>query len=122
MQDAVNKALQILKRGGTIVYPTDTVWGIGCDATHNEAISEIYKLKNRNENKALLCLVSDFRMLSRYVEEIPEVAYEIIKQSNRPITIVYDKPKSIAQNLVASDNTLGIRVVMTHFAKHLFKD
>ena len=77
-----------LKRGGIILYPTDTVWGLGCDATNADAIDKINKLKNRNDSKSLICLVSDFKMLQQYVEEVPEVAYDILKYANKPTTVI----------------------------------
>lgn len=79
----VQKALEVLKKGGVIVYPTDTVWGIGCDATNPDAIDKVYELKKREETKALICLVSNFKMLEQYVEEIPEMAYDILKYSKK---------------------------------------
>lgn len=121
MQNEINNALTVLKQGKTILYPTDTVWGIGCDATNFDAIERVFKLKKRNENKALICLVSDFKMLEQYVENIPEVAYDILKYSNKPTTIIYDQPIRIAENLVAPDNTLAIRVIRHGFANKLIR-
>ncbi len=117
----VEKSIGILKKGGTILYPTDTVWGIGCDATNEEAIRKVYALKQREESKALICLVSDFKMLQQFVEEVPEVAYDILKYAQKPTTIIYDKPIRIANNLVANDNTLAIRVVRNAFCQQLIK-
>lgn len=117
----INNALTILKRGGIILYPTDTVWGIGCDATNADAIDKIYALKKRSEEKALICLVSDFKMLNQYVEEVPEVAYDILKYAAKPTTIVYDKPIRIAENLVGEDDTLGIRVTKDKFCQQLIR-
>jgi len=121
MQNEVTNAFNILKQGGLILYPTDTVWGIGCDATNYEAIQKIYKLKQRIDSKTMICLVSDFKMLNQYVEEVPEVAYDILKYAVKPTTIVYDKPLHVAENLVAEDNTLALRVVRESFAGHLLK-
>lgn len=121
MQNEINNALTVLKQGKTILYPTDTVWGIGCDATNFDAIERVFKLKKRNENKALICLVSDFKMLEQYVENIPEVAYDILKYSNKPTTIIYDQPIRVAENLVAPDNTLAIRVIRHGFANKLIR-
>ena len=117
----VYEALNVLKRGGTILYPTDTVWGIGCDATNAEAIDKIYALKKRNEEKALICLVSDLKMLNQYVEEVPEAAYDILKYANKPTTIVYDKPIRVAENLVGEEDTLGIRVTGDKFCQQLIR-
>ncbi len=121
MREEVEKTLTALKKGAVILYPTDTVWGIGCDATNPEAIDNIYKIKQREESKALICLVSDFKMLNQFVEEIPEVAYDILKYAQKPTTIIYDNPIRVAENLIASDNTLAIRVVRDEFCKQLIR-
>ncbi|MAW94884.1 MULTISPECIES: L-threonylcarbamoyladenylate synthase [unclassified Leeuwenhoekiella] len=119
--DEVSESLPVLKRGGLLLYPTDTVWGIGCDATNAEAVDKIYELKKRPESKALICLVSDLKMLRQYVEDIPEVAYNILKYADQPTTIVYDNPIRIAENLVGADNTLGIRIVQDEFCQTLIR-
>ena len=121
MKDEVSRSLEVLKRGGLLLYPTDTVWGIGCDATNPTAIEKVYRLKNRHESKALICLVSDFKMLNQFVEQVPEVAYDILKYAIKPTTIIYDKPIRVAENLVAEDNTLAIRVVKNDFCKELIR-
>lgn len=119
MRNEIEAALAVLKRGGIILYPTDTLWGIGCDATNSDAVARIYKLKHRKESNAMLCLVSDFKMLNQYVESVPEVAYDILKYAVKPTTIIYDDPIRVAENLIAEDNTLGIRVVRDDFCKQL---
>lgn len=119
--DEINNALTILKRGGIILYPTDTVWGIGCDATNPEAIDKIYKLKNRMDKKSLICLVHDFKMLNEYIEDVPEVAYDILKYAAKPTTIIYDDPIRVAENLIAEDNSLAIRVTKDEFCKKLIQ-
>jgi len=121
INEEVNKAFETLKRGGLILYPTDTVWGIGCDATNAAAIDKVYALKAREAQKALVCLVADFKMLQQYVETVPEVAYDILKYATKPTTIIYDDPIRIADNLVADDNTLGIRVVRETFCNRLLR-
>jgi len=121
MQNEINNALTALKQGKTILYPTETVWGIGCDATNFDAVERIFKLKKRSETKALICLVSDFKMLEQYIESVPEVVYDILKYANTPTTIIYDKPIRVSENLVAADNTLAIRVVRHGFANKLIK-
>lgn len=121
MNEEIDKAFTILKRGGIILYPTDTVWGIGCDATNADAIDAIFKLKKRAESKSMICLVSDFKMLNQYVEEVPEVAYDILKYAVKPTTVIYDKPIRVAENLVAYDNSLAIRVVQDDFCKKLIR-
>ncbi|MGB7842186.1 MAG: L-threonylcarbamoyladenylate synthase [Salinimicrobium sp.] len=117
----ISEALNVLKKGGIILYPTDTIWGIGCDATNADAIDRIYALKKRSETKAMICLVSDFKMLNQYVEEVPEVAYDILKYASKPTTIVYDKPIRIAENLVGTEDTLGIRVTKDKFCQPLIR-
>ena len=117
----IEASLSILKKGGLLLYPTDTVWGIGCDATDPEAIDRIYKLKQRDETKSMICLVSNFKMLEQYVENVPEVAYDILKYANKPTTIIYDKPIRVAENCIAKDNTLAIRVVRDPFCNQLIK-
>jgi len=121
IEKELQNAHETLKRGKLILYPTDTVWGIGCDATNFEAVQKIYDLKKREESKSMICLVSDFKMLNQYIEDIPEVAYDILKYAQRPTTIIYDKPRHVAENLVADDNTLAIRVVNDTFCRNLIK-
>ncbi|WP_046759212.1 L-threonylcarbamoyladenylate synthase [Kordia jejudonensis] len=121
MTEEIQKTFDQLQSGNTILYPTDTVWGLGCDATNAEAVAKIYALKKREENKALICLVSDIRMLARYIEEIPEVAYELLEAADRPTTIIYDNPIGIADNLVASDKTLAIRIPDDEFCQKLIR-
>ena len=121
LDEDIKDALSILKNGGVILYPTDTVWGIGCDATNPEAIERIYQLKQRSETKSLVCLVNDFNMLNQYVESVPEVAYDILKYADTPTTIIYDDPIRVAENIIAKDNSLAIRVVQDDFCKQLIR-
>ncbi|MCL6294746.1 L-threonylcarbamoyladenylate synthase [Jejuia spongiicola] len=119
MRSEINNVLQVLKNGGIILYPTDTVWGIGCDASNPEAVKKIYKLKQREDSKALICLVADDRMLKKYVKTIPESAYSIIEISEKPITIIYDEAQNLASNLIAEDNTIAIRIPDNEFCYQL---
>jgi len=121
MKTEIEQAVAVLKKGGLILYPTDTVWGIGCDATNQKAVDKIFQLKKRNESSALICLVNDLKMLEMYVESIPNAAYDIIKYAQRPTTIIYDTPIRVASNLVASDNSLGIRVIKEKFCEQLIR-
>ena len=121
MQEELDRSLKTLKSGGLLLYPTDTIWGIGCDATNAEAIEKIYALKQRPDSKSLICLVSDFKMLNQFVEDVPEVAYDILKYARKPTTIIYDQPIRVAENLVAADNSLAIRVVKDEFCKSLIR-
>ena len=115
MQNEINNAVKILKQGGIILYPTDTVWGIGCDANNPEAVKKVYNLKNRVDSKALICLVADDRMLSKYVNKIPEAAYSIIDIAEKPTTIIYDGAQNLAANLIASDHSIAIRIPQDDF-------
>lgn len=121
MQKSISEAVAALREGKVILYPTDTVWGIGCDANNEQAVKRIYELKQRSDSKALICLVADDRMLSRYVQEIPPAAMDIISIVETPTTIVYDQPKNVAPNLVAEDNTLAIRIPLDDFCYQLLR-
>lgn len=118
----INNTLNILKKGGTILYPTDTVWGLGCDATNPEAVSKIYGLKNREESKALICLVKDLEMLKSYVKDIPNEAFQILKSATKPTSVIYNNPVGLAKNLIAKDNTIAIRIVNQDFCNKLLQD
>ena len=119
MTNEINKCIEVLSGGGLILYPTDTVWGIGCDATDPEAVDKIYKLKQRANTKTMICLVANDFMLEKHVAHVPDVAYDIMDISTKPTTIVYDKPLSIAKNLIATDDTLAIRVPNYKFCQYL---
>ena len=120
-KEQITKAVEILSNGGLLLYPTDTVWGIGCDATNEKAVQKVYALKNRDDSKALVCLVAHQAMLERYVEEVPDVAYDIMDLATKPTTIVFDKPIGIGKNLIAEDNTLAIRVASDVFCQRLIQ-
>ncbi|WP_346881191.1 L-threonylcarbamoyladenylate synthase [uncultured Algibacter sp.] len=119
MQDQITKAIAVLKQGGTILYPTDTVWGIGCDATNIEAVKKVYALKQREDSKALICLVADDRMLKKYVKQIPPAALNIIDIADKPTTIIYDNAQNLASNLMAEDQTIAIRIPDDEFCYQL---
>lgn len=119
--EEIKKSVAILQKGGLILYPTDTVWGIGCDATDPEAVKKVYELKKREDSKALVCLVANQAMLERFVEKVPEVAYDIMDLATKPTTIVFDNPKGIAENLIASDNSLAIRVASDQFCQRMIQ-
>ena len=121
MHHEVQNAFKTLKEGGIILYPTDTVWGIGCDATNAEAIEKIFKLKKRHDSKTMICLVADDRMLKKYVGKIPEVAYDIFDVDEQAITIIYENPQNLAQNLIAEDNTIAIRIPNDEFCFQLLR-
>jgi L-threonylcarbamoyladenylate synthase len=119
IQLEINKCIEVLENGGLILYPTDTVWGIGCDATNEEAVKKVYQLKQRNDSKALICLVANDAMLEKHVEKVPDLAYDLIDLASKPTTIIYDKPRGVAKNLIAEDNTLAIRVASDKFCQYL---
>lgn len=121
MKEEIENCLKVLKSGGLILYPTDTVWGIGCDATDQAAVKKIFQLKQRSDAKTMLCLVSDDAMLERHIEKVPDLAYDILDLTEKPMTIVYDKPRDVARNLIAEDNTLAIRVASDSFCKLLIR-
>lgn len=121
MQQEINKAIDILRKGGVILYPTDTIWGIGCDATNSEAVEKIYKIKQRAESKAMLVLINDSSELDKYVESVPDIAYELIDVTVKPLTIIYDDAIGLASNLIASDGSVGIRVTKEEFSNQLCK-
>lgn len=117
----ISNAFEVLQKGGIILYPTDTVWGIGCDATNAEAVAKIYQLKKRVENQAMICLMNGERMLYQVFKEIPEVAWQILDVSDKPTTLVLDNPRNVAPNLIGADNTLGIRLVKEPFCYKLME-
>ena len=113
------QALEVLKKGGIILYPTDTIWGIGCDATNEEAVKKIYDLKQRSDSKSMLVLVGSEGELQRNVEEVPEAAWMLIETAVNPITIIYARPKGIARTLLAEDGSAGIRITSEVFSRTL---
>ena len=117
----VFEAFEVIKNGGIILYPTDTIWGLGCDATNEEAVKKIYALKKRAESKSMICLVNGDRLLYQVFREIPPVAFEILECAERPTTLVLDNPKNVASNLISEDNALGIRIVTTPFVFKLIE-
>lgn len=114
----IEKTLEILKNGGTILYPTDTIWGIGCDATNVDAINKIYDIKKRDKNKSMIILVESEKRLQDLVD-VPEAAWQIIDLSEKPVTIVYDNPRGLPKELLAEDGSIGIRLVKHDFCKKL---
>ncbi|MCT4698887.1 L-threonylcarbamoyladenylate synthase [Tenacibaculum haliotis] len=111
-----------LNKGKTILYPTDTVWGIGCDATNFHAVQKIYKIKKREESKSLIILVSSIEMLKEYIKIVPKIAIDILEQSIKPTTIIYNNPKNLAKNTIAIDNTIAIRIPNNDFCIQLIKE
>lgn len=120
-RDDINQALETLKNGGLILYPTDTIWGIGCDATNPEAVEKVFALKGRDKSKSMLILLHNDNQLASYVNEVPDVAYELIEATDRPLTIVYSKAKNLAPNALAEDGSIGIRIVDHPFCQQLLQ-
>lgn len=115
----LKEAVRVLKEGGLILYPTDTVWGIGCDARNPQAVEKIYRLKERADSKSMLVLVSSEGMLQRSVRSVPEIAWQLIDVAVNPMTIIYDHPVGVAENLKAEDGSLGIRITSEKFSRVL---
>jgi L-threonylcarbamoyladenylate synthase len=115
----IKQALEVLQRGGVILYPTDTIWGIGCDATNPEAVKRVYDIKRRADSKAMLVLVDSDVKVDFYVKDVPEVAWSLIELSTKPLTIIYDGARNLAPNLLAEDGSVGIRVTREAFSKQL---
>lgn len=115
----IEKALKVLRDGGIILYPTDTIWGIGCDACNPKAVEKVYKLKQRAESKSMLVLVDSIGMLERYVKEVPEVGIQLIELSEKPCTLVLDDAQGLAPNLIANDGSVGFRVSRDPFSRDL---
>lgn len=120
-QDDLKAALDVLRRGGIILYPTDTVWGIGCDATNADAVARIYALKQRTDSKSMLVLVDSLASLEHTVREVPPLAYDMIELAIKPITIIYDDGVGLAPNLLAEDGSIGVRVSREAFSRDLAK-
>lgn len=119
MNEDIKKACEVMNAGGVILYPTDTVWGLGCDATNPEAVKRIYEIKERSDNKALLVLVDSSVKIDFYVEDVPSVAWDLIELATKPLTIIYDGARNLAENLIAEDGSIGIRVTNETFSKQL---
>ncbi|OYD47299.1 threonylcarbamoyl-AMP synthase [Sphingobacterium cellulitidis] len=120
-KEDLNQALETLKSGGLILYPTDTIWGIGCDATNPEAVEKIFALKGRDKGKSMIILLGNDNQLVSYVREVPEVAYELLEASEKPLTIIYSNAKNLAPNAIAEDGSIGIRVVNHPFCEQLLQ-
>ena len=110
MQEEINKAIEVLKAGGTILYPTDTIWGLGCDATNAEAVNKIFKIKKREESKSLIVLMDNENRLNRYLKDIPPLAYDLIDNADKPLTIIYPGAKGLASNVINSDGSIAVRI------------
>ena len=115
----IRKAIEVLRQGGTILYPTDTIWGIGCDATNPEAVRKVFDIKQREDSKALICLVDSAGRLQRYVRNVPDVAWDIIDLATKPTTVILSGAVNLAPNLLAEDGSVGLRVTNEVFSQQL---
>ena len=122
-EEDIKKAVEVLRKGGVILYPTDTVWGIGCDATNAEAVKRVYEIKQHDDSKALICLVDSDARLQRYVRQVPDVAWQLIdsiKEGDvKPTTIILDGAVNLAPNLIAEDGSIALRITNEPFSKEL---
>ena len=119
MIEDIKKACEVLQAGGLILYPTDTIWGIGCDATNEEAVRKVYALKKRMDNKAVLVLTDSTAKLNMYVSDIPDIAWDLIEVADKPLTIIYAHAKNLAPNLLGEDGSVGIRITKEDFSRRL---
>ncbi|MCQ2243727.1 MAG: threonylcarbamoyl-AMP synthase [Bacteroidaceae bacterium] len=115
----IENAVKVLRQGGIILYPTDTIWGIGCDATNPQAVEKVYKIKQREDSKALICLVDSDSRIQRYVRDVPDVAWDIMELATKPTTVILDGATGLAPNLYAEDGSVGIRITREEFSKQL---
>jgi L-threonylcarbamoyladenylate synthase len=118
-EEDIKNAIEVMKKGGTILYPTDTVWGIGCDATNPEAVKKVYDIKHRDDSKALICLVDSDARMQKYVRNVPSVAWDLIELATTPTTVILDGAVNLAPNLVAEDGSIAMRVTDEEFSKEL---
>ncbi|WP_207536255.1 L-threonylcarbamoyladenylate synthase [Desertivirga arenae] len=121
LKDDINKALEILNSGGVILYPTDTIWAVGCDATNEAAVERIFKLKGRDAGKSLIVLLDSENKLESYVSNVPEIAYDLIEYAENPLTIIYSGAKNLAKNVIHEDGSIGIRIVKHQFCQQLIQ-
>lgn len=117
--DDIRQSVEILRAGGVILYPTDTIWGLGCDATNQKAVEKIFSIKSREENKSLIILADSEAMIERYVREVPQIAYELLSVADKPLTIIYPEGKNLAPGVCSSDGSIGIRLCTDDFCREL---
>lgn len=118
-EEDIAKAVETLRSGGVILYPTDTVWGIGCDATNAEAVAKVYRIKRRDDSKAMICLVDSEARMSRYARDVPDVAWNVVELATRPTTVVVEHGVNLAPNLLADDGSVALRVTREEFSRQL---
>jgi L-threonylcarbamoyladenylate synthase len=118
-EEDIKESLKTLRQGGIILYPTDTIWGLGCDPTNEAAVNKIFKIKSRDENKSLIILVDGLSMIERYVNNIPEIIYELTEVSDAPLTIIYHAGKNLAKGVCSEDDSIAIRICRDEFCSEL---
>lgn len=121
MHDDIKKTLEVLKAGGVILYPTDTIWGIGCDATNEKAVERIYQIKKHEDRKSMLVLMENPALLERYIAEVPDIAWDLVEVATTPLTVIYPGAKNLAKNLVDQDGSIGIRFTKEVFTTQLLQ-
>ncbi|MFA5971043.1 MAG: L-threonylcarbamoyladenylate synthase [Lentimicrobiaceae bacterium] len=120
-ENDIEKSLQVLEKGGTLLYPTDTIWGIGCDATNTKAVEKIYRIKSRSEAKSLIVLIDHIDKLSTYIEKVPDITGDLLASITNPVTIIYSNARKLAPNVIAPDGTIAIRIVKDDFCTELIR-
>lgn len=118
-EDDIRAAVEVLRKGGVILYPTDTVWGIGCDATNADAVRRVYEIKRRSDAKAMICLTDSVNRLQRYVRNVPDVAWDLFEMATKPTTVILDGAVNLAPNLTAEDGSVALRITNEEFSKEL---
>jgi len=121
IEEDIIRSIEVLNSGGVILYPTDTIWGIGCDATNPEAVQRVYNIKKRDDKKSMLVLMNNMNRISSYVDQVPDIVFDIIELANKPTTIIYSGARNLAENLIAEDGTIGIRVTKEKFTDKLIE-
>lgn len=119
MNEDIKKAIEVLKGGGIILYPTDTIWGIGCDATDEEAVEKLYAIKHRDKSKSMLILLDNPGKMQAYIQDVPDIAWDLFDLADKPLTIIFNNAKNLAPNLINSDGTIGIRITNEDFSRNL---
>lgn len=115
LQEEIKKSVGLLRKGKILLYPTDTIWGIGCDATNSKAVQRLFKIKERDKNKSMIVLLDSIEKLDRYIKKVPPITYDLIENSSAPLTIVYSGARNLAKNLIAADGTIAIRIIHGEF-------
>lgn len=121
MEEQIQKALEVLRKGGVILYPTDTVWGLGCDATNAQAVERIYKIKNSTDKKSMLMLVDNIDKISLYVQKVPEIAWQLLEVADKPLTLILPEGRGVAENLLPEEGTIALRVPDHEFCRKLIR-